>query len=165
MLFAAAETEHPLTIHVTKSGTAFNGGCISFTISIKDLLGFFLAGVYDWLSGCSSGCSGSDGRAGGSSGVGRRRGRKRIRVINKGLPPLSLLNHLNQAVGHKHDDDGGEREAWEGRKCNCLKLSKELNKNYIKPQNHLWEAAVWQPAWQSPNCSKPGCCTAQWSRS
>lgn len=94
---------------------------------IKYLLSFFLAGICDWLS-CSR-CSRSAGRAGG--GVWRGGRRKRIRIIDKGLPPLSLLDHLYQAVGHKHDDDGGYREAWEGREMQKLIINKVSEE--IKP--------------------------------
>ena len=93
--------------HVIKSGHCWLH--TFFTISIKYLFCFFLAGVDDWL-GSSSRCS-SAGWAGGGWRWSRR---KRVGIIDERLPPLSLLDHLNEAVGHKHDDDGGYGEAWEG---------------------------------------------------
>ena len=69
-------------------------------MTINYLLCFFLAGISD-RCGCST------GRAGGGGGVGSWGRRKRIRIINESLPPFSLLYHLNQAVGHEHDNDGG----------------------------------------------------------
>jgi len=101
------------TIHGLRMWTGHFGSYswifTSFSISelnIKHLLCFCFAGIYDWLSS-----SGRSSCSGGGGGALRGSRRKRIGIINQGLPPLSLLNHLNQAVGHKHDDDGGYREA------------------------------------------------------
>lgn len=124
MLFS---TPHPFTIQVLKSGLLIILSAVYIhhlsEVNINYLLCFLLARIHDRLS--SSGCSCSTGRADGGGCRGSRR--KRIGVIDQGLPPLSLLYHLNQAVGHKHDDDGGYREAWEGKKNLLIELVKNLN--------------------------------------
>lgn len=92
----------------------------AISISIEYLLCFLLAGICDWWNcsrcSCRTGWAGDDGGGGGGGTRSRWRRRswrrKRVWIINEGLSPFSLLNHLNQAVGHKHDDDGGYREAW-----------------------------------------------------
>ena len=128
------------------------------------LLCFFLARICDRLSGSGCRCRGGCAAGGGRRGCRR----ERIRVIDKGLSPLSLLDHLDQAVGHEHDDDGGYGEAWGGKGTNNFAVNTIIKQMYMFSKwktNHLWGAAVWQPTWQSLDCSRPGCWTAQCTRS
>lgn len=81
--------------------------------NLHNLLCFFFAGIHGWWSRrgrCSSRRGGAGGRRRG------RRRRKRVWIVDESLPPLCLLNHLDQAVSHKHDDDGGYGETWEGER-------------------------------------------------
>lgn len=36
----------------------------------------------------------------------------RLRVLQQGLLPLSLLHQLHTTVGHQQDREGGQRETW-----------------------------------------------------